>query len=173
MGSAARTNRKGGRDKGRRRDPPFLTQLRSVEDGGSDACAIHGRVWVDGPDQDLQLRLYAFGLLSILAHHREAPDTLAWAGHGGDRWATPHRVTLGYRFKSQLDPHDKTGKLIFFIPLDTSGRMEFTGIPPNYTGFSTTSTPVVLKAPIHTLSTPSTSLSPGPTPSQEWIGGSP
>lgn len=56
---------------------PQGVQLWVVEDGGGDAGAVHGWVGVDGPDQNLQLRLHPLGLLGIIAHHSEASHALA------------------------------------------------------------------------------------------------
>ena len=66
---------------------PLFVQVWCIEDGGSNACPIHGRVGVDGPNEDLQLGLHTLGLLSILTNNSEAPNTLTW-GHN----TPPHKV---------------------------------------------------------------------------------
>lgn len=66
---------------------PLFVQVWCIEDGGSDARPVHGRVGVDGPNEDLQLGLHTLGLLSILTHNSEAPNTLTW-GHN----TPPHKV---------------------------------------------------------------------------------
>lgn len=57
---------------------PCRTQLWCCEDRGSDACSIHGWVGVNGANQDLQLGLHPFSLLSICAHHCKPSNPLTY-----------------------------------------------------------------------------------------------
>jgi hypothetical protein len=55
---------------------PLLVELGVVHDGGGNAGTVDGRVGVEGTDQDLDLRLDALLLLSVLADERESTNTL-------------------------------------------------------------------------------------------------
>lgn len=57
---------------------PEWAQVRRVEDCWCNSCTVHRWVGVNGPDENLDLRLHPLCLLCVLTHHSEASDTLTW-----------------------------------------------------------------------------------------------
>lgn len=55
---------------------PLLVEGRAVEDLGSDASTVDGRVGVQRSDEDLELRIDALLLVGIGTDHGESTNTL-------------------------------------------------------------------------------------------------
>jgi hypothetical protein len=55
---------------------PLLVKRRVIHDSRGDTSTVHGRVGVEGTDEDLDLRVDTLLLLGGFADERESTDTL-------------------------------------------------------------------------------------------------
>lgn len=73
---------------------PEWAQIRWVKNCWCNSCTVHWGVGVDGPDENLELRLDPLCLLCILTHHSEASNTLTCERqHSVKYWSTQKYTT--------------------------------------------------------------------------------